>query len=67
MTIAAAREKAHNIINQSSDEKVFEILSILEPTSGEYASIYDEDMRNILRERSEEYQSGKSKTITLGM
>jgi hypothetical protein len=63
MTIAAAKEKLHDYIDHADDKKVMEMLSLLEG-EGKSDYKYDEATLNILRERSEEYLTGKSTTRT---
>jgi hypothetical protein len=65
MTVKAAKEKLHGLIDAADEEKIFELLSLLEDKLEAKNYVYDETTLNILRERSEEYLSGKSKTYTI--
>jgi len=64
MTLAAAKEKLHGIIDHADEEKVFQLLLLAE--NNDYKTpVYDEQTLGMLRERSAEYLSGKSKTYTI--
>jgi hypothetical protein len=63
MTLAAAREKLHDFINHADEAKIFELLSLFEPNN-KSGDIYDEATLNMLRQRSRDYLSGKSKTYS---
>ncbi len=65
MTLSAAKEKLHHIIDNADEEKVFELLLLLENGDKGKQYNYTEDVLNVLRERSEEYLSGKSETYTV--
>ena len=65
MTLAAAKEKLHEIIERADEEKVFELLLLLEREAGGKGYVYDEETLKMLRERSEDYLSGKSKTYSI--
>ena len=65
MTIAAAKEKLHDLIEHADEEKIFDLLSLFEESTGGKNYTYDEETLNMLRERSEEYRSGKSKTYSV--
>ncbi|MES2703396.1 MAG: hypothetical protein V4649_12195 [Bacteroidota bacterium] len=62
MTLAAAKEKLHTIIDQADKEKVFALLSLFEPT---YKVEYDEETVNMLNETVAEYLAGKSPGYTV--
>ena len=64
MTIETAKKKLHNIIEAADEERVFELLLLVE-NSSEEKYVYDEDVLDMLRERSREYLSGKVKTYTV--
>lgn len=64
MTVLAAKEKLHHYIDDADEKKVFELLLLLENDEDNSHTIYDEDTLKILRERSEEYLSGRSITYT---
>ena len=64
MTIDAAKKKLHKIIDNADEEKVFELLLLVE-NSNEEKHVYDEDVLEMLRERSLQYLSGNVKTYTV--
>ena len=64
MTVAAAKDKLHDIIDHADEEKVFELLLLFENNDNN-VPVYDEETLNILRKRSEQYLSGKSKNYTV--
>jgi len=61
-----AKEKLHNYIEHADEKKIMDMLSLFEDTieSKGSGSFYDDITINILKERSESYLSGKSKTST---
>ena len=66
MTLAAAREKLHDIIDHADEPRIFLLLSQLEEVEETNTlNKFDEATLNMLRERSTAYRSGKSKTYTL--
>lgn len=65
MTIEVAKEKLHGLIENADEKKIFELLSLFEGEAEGKGYVYDEETLNMLRERSEEYLSGKSKTYTV--
>lgn len=66
MTYMEAKEKLHNYIEHADEKKIMDMLSLFEDTieSKGSGSFYDDITINILKERSESYLSGKSKTST---
>ena len=64
MTLDAAKEKLHDIIDHADEEKVFELLLLVENSSDE-KHVYDEEVLDMLRERSSQYLSGAVKTYTV--
>ena len=65
MTIAAAKEKLHDIIDHADDQKVFDLLSLFDQKTVSSGYQYEEATIAMLHERSEEYSSGISETHTL--
>ncbi len=65
MTLAAAKEKLHDIIDHADEEKIFGLLLLFENNNDNREGFYDEQTLNMLRQRSEEYLSGRSKTYTI--
>ena len=65
MTVAAAKEKLHDIIDHADENKVFELLLLIEDSNADKDYVYTEDTLRLLRERSEEYRSEKVQTYTL--
>ena len=65
MTIDTAKEKLHRLIDHASEQKIMELLSFFDVNADKERLVYDEPTLNILRERSEQYLSGKSATYTL--
>ncbi len=65
MTLAAAKEKLHDLIDHADEEKIFSLLSLFEENNERTGYTYSEETLQMLRERSEEYLSGKSKTYTV--
>ena len=65
MTIAAAKEKLHDIIDHADEAKIFALLSLFEKENEQSGHVYDEATLNMLRERSREYLSGESIIYTL--
>ena len=64
MTLAIAKEKLHDFIEHADEEKIFELLSLFEKNSKGTGYVYDEPTLKMLRQRSADYLSGKSKTYT---
>lgn len=63
MTYIEAKKKLHDYIERASEIEVMEMVSFVDPEShSEY--VFDESTLNILRERSEEYLSGKAVTYS---
>ena len=63
MTLAIAREKLHDLIDHADEAKILELLSLFEHNdNGNH--LYDEATLNMLRQRSSDYLSGKSKTYS---
>ncbi len=65
MTIEAAKEKLHSLIDHADEKKVLEILALFEGGEEKSGYVYDEATLNMLRERSAEYLSGQSVTYTI--
>ena len=68
MTIAAAKEKLHDLIDHADEEKIHMLLSLFAPeneVSTSYSNVYDDATITMLQERSEAYHSGKLTTHTL--
>ena len=65
MTVAAAKEKLHDIIDHADEQKIFELLLLIEENGEDKNYVYTEETLTMLRERSEQYRSGKSKTYTV--
>lgn len=66
MTYIEAKQKLHEYIEHASEDEVMELMSFVEPHEpGGSGYVFDEAALNILRERSEEYRSGKAKTYSL--
>lgn len=65
MTIDTAKKKLHQLIDHASEQKIMELLSFFEVSADKEKLIYDEQTLNILRERSEQYLSGKIATYTV--
>jgi len=64
MTIAAAKKELHDYIDHADEQKVMELLSLVQGEKGA-RHLYAEETLGILRERSEEYRSGKVTTIPM--
>ena len=65
MTISAAKEKLHSFIDNADEQKIFVMLSFFDNDSNETRYNYSEETLNILRERSADYLSGKTKTYSV--
>ncbi len=63
MTLATAREKLHGLIDHADEAKILELLSLFEHND-DSSYLYGEATLNMLRQRSSDYLSGKSKTYT---
>jgi hypothetical protein len=64
MTLEAAKKKLHELIDTANEQQVLAILTLVEGVENNtYA--YDDATLSILKERSEEYLSGKSKTYSI--
>ena len=64
MTYTEAKEKLHNYIGHADEQKIMDMLSFFEKNTVSSGVLYDEDTVNVLRERSENYLSGKSETYS---
>jgi hypothetical protein len=64
MTIAAAKKKLHDYIDHADEQKVMELLSIVQGQSGS-THVYDEQTLNMLRQRSKDYRTGKVPTFPM--
>ena len=65
MTLTAARQKLHDFAEHADEVKIFEMLSLFEQNDNKGSNQYDEETINMLKQRSAEYLSGKSKTHTV--
>ena len=64
MTVSKAREKLHDLVDQADEGKIFDLLSLFEQNEAKGTNLYDEATLNMLKERSADYLSGKSKTYS---
>lgn len=61
MTITAVKEKLHQYIEQADEKKVQALYTLVADEIDNKNSVYDEATLNVLRERSANYISGKTK------
>jgi hypothetical protein len=64
MTIEAAREKLHEIIDHASEQEIMTLLSLAEGIE-DVNYKYDDATLSMLKERSEAYLSGKAQTFSI--
>ncbi|MBN9481984.1 MAG: hypothetical protein BGO70_15535 [Bacteroidetes bacterium 43-93] len=64
MTIEAAREKLHEIIDHASEQEIMTLLSLAEGIK-DVNYKYDDATLSMLKERSEAYLSGKAQTFSI--
>jgi hypothetical protein len=64
MTISRAREKLHDLVDQADEVKILELLSFFEQNVNKSKDLYDETTINMLKQRSADYLSCKSKTFS---
>lgn len=64
MTIEAAKEKLHEIIDHADEQEILTLLSLAEGIENTNYR-YDDTTLSLLKERSESYLSGKSATFSI--
>ncbi len=64
MTVQAAREKLHEVIDHANEKEVFALLTLVEGIENTSYD-YDDTTLSMLKERSEAYLSGKSQTFSV--